>query len=251
MTPNIHIIIQVRMGSTRLPNKSLMPFVGEISFLEWVVERCKTSKRAGKVIVATTVNSKDDVIEELCREKGYDYFRGSEDDVLGRYWNAAQKFGSNIVVRVMADNPLIDVTELDRLIDVLITEKLEYANNHPAGLPVGTGSEIFTMEAFKKVFAEAKDPYEHEHVTPYFYRHLELFKQRNVEPETPHPFAPQVRLTLDTPEDMQMLKELAKRMSFSKPENQPATNEVLTYLESHPEIVKINKAIVQKTFPKA
>ncbi|MFA5942627.1 MAG: glycosyltransferase family protein [Candidatus Paceibacterota bacterium] len=247
----VQIIIQARMGSSRLPGKSFMPFVGEISFLQWVIERCKTSRQADKVVIATTENAKDDVIEELCKENGYDYIRGSEGDVLERYYVAAQKFGSGAVVRVMADNPLIDVLELDRIVEVLLSENLDYASNHPAGLPVGTGSEVFTMAAFERVYAEATDPYDHEHVTPYFYHHPELFKQRNVEPEVLHPFASQVRLTLDTAEDLQMLKALAVGMGFSRPAEQPATNEILSYLETHPELVQINQSVVQKTFPKA
>jgi len=248
---NTHIIIQARMGSSRLPGKILMPFVGGYTFLEWVVDRVRTSNVADTVIVATTTNPFDDAVEELCVRRGYDYLRGSEEDVLDRYFEAAQKFQSRIMVRVMSDNPLVDIPEMDRLIETRESEGLDYANNHPAGLPVGTGSEVFTFEAFKRVAAEAKDPYEHEHVTPYFYRHLELFKQRNVEPVVVHPFAPQVRLTLDTSEDLQLLKALAAGMGFSRPEDQPTTNEILSYLEAHPELVRLNQAIVQKTFPKA
>lgn len=246
-----HAIIQARMGSTRLPNKVLLPFVGDCTFLEWVVDRLRTSNVLEKVIVATTTNPLDDAIEALCIRRAYDYIRGSEEDVLNRYVEGAQKFGSTLIVRAISDNPLTDVLEMDRMIGILESEQLDYANNHPGGLPGGTGSEVFTHEAFKRVAKEAQDPYEHEHVTPYFYRHPELFIQRTVAPAVLHPFAPKVRLTLDTPEDLQMLRALATGMDFSKPEEQPTTNEILTYLESHPELVEINKAVVQKTFPKA
>lgn len=246
-----HAIIQARMGSTRLPGKILLPFVGEHTFLEWVVDRLRTSRVLDNVIVATTTNPLDDAIEALCVRRGYASMRGSEEDVLGRYVEAAQKFESRVIVRAISDNPLVDIGEMDRMIGILESDKLDYANNHPGGLPGGTGTEVFTYEAFKRVAADAKDPYEHEHVTPYFYRHPELFTQRTVAPAVLHPFASQVRLTLDTPEDLQMLQALAKGMGFSKPEEQPTTNEILTYLESHLELVQINKAVVQKTFPKA
>ena len=245
----IHIIIQARMGATRLPGKILMSFAGDFTFLEWIGERAKSSQEAGKVIVATTDSFKDDIVEEFCKKKGYDYFRGSESDVLGRYHGAAKQFGSEIIVRVMADNPLIDIKEMDRAIEILIQEHLDYVSTHPAGLPVGNGTEVFTRRAFERVFRGAKDPYEREHVTPYFYRHSELFTQKNISPLIPHPFASSVRLTLDTPEYANFLCALASGMGFSDPLQQPSTNEILSYLESHPELVMINKSVVQKTFP--
>ena len=228
-----------------------MPFVDGVSFLEWIVERCKTSTRAQKVVVATTDKSKDDPIEVLCKEKRFEYIRGSEDDVLGRYWKAVQTFASDIVVRVTADNPFVDIPELDRLVDTLSAENLDYASNHPAGLPVGTGSEVFSSTAFEKVVAESKDPYEHEHVTPYFYRHPEFFLLKEVPPVSLHGFASSARLTLDTQEDLEFLRGLAHGMNIENPHKQPTTSEILDYLQRHPELVAINKDVLQKTFPKA
>ncbi|MFZ3043662.1 MAG: glycosyltransferase family protein [Minisyncoccia bacterium] len=246
-----HIIIQARMGSSRLPGKILMPFSGGLTFLEWVVERCKTSRIAGKVIVATTDSPKDDEIEKLCIDKGYDYVRGSESDVLMRYHLAAQTFGSKVLVRVTSDCPLVDIGEMDRAIEVLEQEGFDYVNTHPEGLPLGGGAEVFTAEAFEKVVAAAQDPYEHEHVTPYFYRHSELFKQKNIPPLNKHPFALHARLVLDYAEDREFLTRLAAGLGLSNPTAQPSTDGILDYLETHPELVEINAAMVQKTLPKA
>ncbi len=248
---NVHIVIQARVGSMRLPGKVLLPFVGQYTFLEWVVKRCLISTQATKVIVATTTSPKDDAIEALCKEKGFAYMRGSEDDVLARYFAAAQQFGSEIIIRVNSDCPLIDVTEMDRAIEILQAEQLEYANTHPGGLPVGMGAEVFTRVALEKVAKQAKDPYEHEHVTPYFYRHPELFKQKEVAALNVHTYDPSTRFALDTPQDLEFLTQLAKELNFSNPKAQPSTNDILAYLELHPELIEINKAIVQKTFPKA
>lgn len=244
-----HVIVQARMGATRLPGKVLEEFTHGYSFLEWIVERAKLSSSVHQVIVATTTNEGDDRIVELCERQGYEFMRGSEDDVLQRYVDATKKFGGEIIVRVTADNPLVDIMETDRLIETLVAEQLDYASNHPAGLPLGTGSEVFTIQALMRAAKEAKDSYEREHVTPHLYRNPELFKQRNVAPVVVHPFASKVRLTLDTPQDMEFLRLLSKEMGLVKPGSQPSTGEILTYLEHHPNVVAINSSIEQKTFP--
>lgn len=246
---HIHIIIQARSNSTRLPNKILLPFVGGFTFLEWIVERAKTSSFAEKVIVATTESVEDYETEVLCKRRKYDYFRGSEEDVLGRYWKTVERFGSKIIVRVTSDNPFIDIPEMDRVIGMLQSENLDYANNHSAGLPIGTGVEVFTRESFIRVVAEAKDKYEHEHVTPYYYRHPELFKQMKIPPLNVHKFSTKVRLTIDTIEDLNFLRALSNGIGFSDPFHQPSTNEILSFLQLHSEIVAINNNVQQKTLP--
>ena len=251
MSENTHVIIQARMGSSRLPGKVLAPFIGNYTPLEWIIARARLSTYAKRVIVATSVNPKDDATEAACKKAGCDVYRGSEDDVLQRFSEAVRKFGTEVIADSTGDNPFFDLAEMDRMIGMLEEERYDYLNNHPAGLPLGTGTQVFTRSALERVAAEATDPYDHEHVTPYFYHHPELFKQRNVEPLTVHPFAPNVRLTLDTAEDLQFLQALAAGMGFSKPEDQPTTNEILDYLQAHPKLVAINKEVVQKTFPKA
>lgn len=246
----IHVIIQARMASSRLPGKILAPFVGVFNPLEWIIERARLSTYAERVIVATTTNPKDDKTEKICIKAGCDCVRGSEDDVLSRVAGAAAKFQSRIIADATGDNPFFDLAEMDRMIEIVEKEHLDYANNHPAGVPLGTGTQVFTGAAFARVAAEATDPYDHEHVTPYFYHHPELFKQREVAPLHIHPFAPHVRLTLDTPEDLALLQAVARGLGFSDPKQQPSTNEILSYLQSHPEIMAINQSIRQKTFPK-
>ena len=247
----IQVIIQARIGSTRLPGKILKPYAGGYVVLEWIIARARLSRRAERVVVATTTNPKDDATEDLCRRTGCDFVRGSEEDVLARFANAACAYPSAVILQINADEPLIDIEEMDRLADILREEGLDYANNHPGGLPIGTGSEAYRAVAFARMVAEAKNQYEHEHVTPYFYRPPELFKQRIVAPSTIHSFAESARLTLDTAEDFEFQRHLTESMGFSEPLQQPSTNEILTFLQSHPEIVAINKNVVQKTFPKA
>ncbi len=202
----IDIIIQARMGSTRLPGKVLLPFAG-VSVLEYIVESARASSRVGNVIVATTINPKDDAIEELCKKRLYIYSRGSEQDVLGRYYEAARRFASEIIGRVTSDNIFTDMIEMSRLVDILINENLDYVSNHRSGMPVGTGSEVFTFHALEAAHHDAKLDYEREHVTPYFYKHSELFKQKDVAPLKSYN-ADGIRLTLDTEEDYQMFKKI-------------------------------------------
>jgi spore coat polysaccharide biosynthesis protein SpsF len=246
---NVQVIIQARMGSNRLPGKILSPLAGEFSALEWIIERARCSKYAERIVVATTVNPKDEETIAVCKHRGCEYVRGSEEDVLNRFVDVLHEFPCNIVLQINADEPLFDVSEMDRLVEVLEKDGLDYVNNHPAGLPLGTGTEAFTFSAFFLMASKTNDPYDHEHVTPYFYNHTDLFKQKNLPPLEIHPFAKNVRLTLDTLEDLKFLRQLMNQMKISVPKEQPLTNDILSFLQNHPDLIEINRGIVQKTFP--
>lgn len=245
-----HAIIQARMGSSRLPGKILKPFIGAYTPLSWIIARAQLSKYASRVIVATSTNPKDNATEESARAVGAEVYRGSEDDVLQRLHEAVVKFDTKVICDVTGDDPFFDLAEMDRMVEILQTEKMDYLNNNPTALPMGTGTQVYTRAAFDRVAREATSQYDHEHVTPYFYHHQELFAQRTVEPLVAHPFAKEARMELDEPKDLELLIALTAGMGFTKPEDQPTTNEILDYLEQHPELVRINKAVVQKTFPK-
>jgi spore coat polysaccharide biosynthesis protein SpsF len=235
------------MNSTRLPGKVAMRFVDRYTFLEWVVERIRLSSAIERVVVATSIDPNNDTIEELCARHAVAVVRGSENDALARFADAIHIFPANVIVRATADNPLVDVSEMDRVIRILEAENLEYATNHST-VPVGAGIEAFTREAFARVVDAAADPYEREHVTPYFYRHAELFRQRKVPPQITHPLASRARLTLDTEPDLRFLKVLASEMRFSRPALQPSMERILRFLDSRPDIVAINANVEQKTF---
>ena len=244
----IQAVIQARMNSTRLPGKVALSFAGGYTFLGWAVERIRQSKAIVRVVVATSVDPRDDAIEGICARHAAAIVRGSEDDVLARFADTIQKFPADVIVRATADNPFLDVVEMDRIIAILEADDLDYVTNHSAGLPLGTGTEAFTADAFARVAAAAADAYEREHVTPFFYRHPQLFKQRKIEPLTLHPFASRARLTLDTEQDLRFLRALADTMGFTQPAAQPSTGEILSVLESRPDIVAINAEVMQNTF---
>ncbi|MDE1970803.1 MAG: glycosyltransferase family protein [Patescibacteria group bacterium] len=236
----IDIIIQARMGSTRLPGKVLKPFHGT-TVLEYLVERARTSRHARHVVVATTVDKKDDVIESLCKKSAYRCVRGSENDVLRRYYDAARALGSDVIVRLTADDPFTDMQECDVLIQTLLTHSFAYVGSHRGGIPLGTGAEAFTFEALKKAHEEAAHPYEREHVTPYFYEHPELFAQTEIEYPNYAPLT-HMRLTLDTPEDYEVLSRIADEIG----KEDPTLPEIVAFLKERPDITARNSHVQQK-----
>lgn len=224
------IIIQARMGSTRLPGKTLLPF-GSSTVLEYLVDRARALGGARQVIVATTTHASDDAIERVCKKNGYAIFRGSAENVLDRYYQAAKKFDSNLIVRVTADNPFTDFSAVRALTQVLVNEHLDYVRN-VASLPVGAGCEAFTFAALTRAIRAATHAYEKEHVTPYFYKTApDLFKQRDVSaPATAD--SEHVRLTLDTPTDYERLIKIEKE--FHGKALMVTTAELVDYVTNHP-----------------
>ena len=153
---NIVAIVQARMGSTRLPNKVLVDIAGK-TMLERTVERIQRSTRVTKVIVATTDTESDNVIAQECERLGVRCFRGSEEDVLDRYYQAAKEVNADIVIRITADCPLIDPEIIDHIITRFIDEQPNYASNVlTRTYPRGLDTEVFSMSTLKRVWEEAK-----------------------------------------------------------------------------------------------
>lgn len=183
----IAAIVQARMGSTRLPNKVLKDLCGRP--LVWqVINRVKASRKIDKIILATTQNPNDAALENWAGENDIPCYRGSEDDVLDRFYNAARLFKADVIVRITPDDPFKDPAIIDQVIDLFEEEKLDFAyNNKPATFPEGLDTEVFSFQALERAWTEAKDPFEREHVTQYFYRHPELFRQKClIHPKTSH-----------------------------------------------------------------
>lgn len=237
------VIIQARMNATRLPDKVLLPFMG-LTFLEYLVERLKKSKKIGRIIVATTTNPKDDAVEKVCRKRKYLYFRGSENDVLDRFLKAAEKYKSTVVVRVTSDNPFTDIKEMEWLIATLQKNKLDYIGNHQKNMPSGLGSEACTVEALQRAAREAKASDEREHVTPYFYRNLKLFKQKQIDGRyLSKGVGKKYRLTLDTKEDLALFREI--EMLWKGKPLSIRSKDILTLLKKYPAVAKINQQVQQ------
>jgi spore coat polysaccharide biosynthesis protein SpsF len=165
MGQKIICIIQARFNSTRLPGKVLLDLGGK-TVLERVVERVSGSHLIDKIVVATTIREDDSRIAQLCSMKGICVYRGSEDDVLDRYYQAATTGRASHVVRITADCPLIDPEIIDRVIKTHLDNKADYTSNVlKETFPDGQDVEIFTFQALDRAWKEARLPSQREHVT--------------------------------------------------------------------------------------
>jgi len=223
------------MRSTRLPKKVLLP-LGNKTILENVVDRVRQAKTIGQVIVATSTEPDDDAIAKLCEEKGIQYFRGSHEDVLDRYYQTAKKFNAEHICRITADCPLIDPAVLDEAVKQY--QKGGYdqvSNSHPvATYPDGFDTWIFSFAALEKSWQEAKLPSEREHVTSYMWNHPEKFKIFNVKNKVDWSG---YRLTIDEDRDYEALKIIVEQVKDLTMEN------IVKFLDEHPEVKKINAPI--------
>lgn len=235
------VINQARMTSTRLPGKVLLPVLGK-SLLQFQVERIRRSKKIRGLIIATTVNEADQPIVDFCKQNKVSYFRGSELDVLGRYWGASQTDPTSHCIRITSDCPLLDPHVLDLAIEQYLKTDVDYMSNSEA-FPNGMNVEIFRTAMLKEAFEQGQLPYEREHVTPYFYTRPEKFKLAQV--QIPEPY-PKYRLTVDTPEDYLLIKTLLERLYPQKPEF--TLDDICKEMKKSPELAEINSHIRQKSY---
>jgi spore coat polysaccharide biosynthesis protein SpsF len=215
------VIVQARMGSSRLPGKMMMDLCGQ-PLLHWVLSRVKKTKLADSILLSTSYKKKDDPLEKLAQELKVTVFRGSETDVLGRFLAAAQMAKADSVVRVCGDNPLISPEEIDRLISFFEKTMQEesasdnlYAFNFASKLgnqyPNGFGAEILSMFLLKKISKLDEKLSSREHVTKYIWDHPEQFKIRTF--LAPNEIAyPSVRLDVDSKEDLEKLNVLCAHL---------------------------------------
>ncbi len=201
-------IIQARMGSTRLPGKVLIK-VGGISLLERVVSRAKSAKRIDKVVVATTANKNDEKIEKFCKKIGVDCFRGSEEDVLDRFYQCVKLYpGHSAIVRITADCPLLDPQIIDKVIKIFFSRKVSYASNViPPMFPDGMDVEVFSFQSLEEMWKKAKKQHEREHVTAHIRDNPQKFRIANLNNKED---LSGVRLTVDYKEDIRLIEELLK-----------------------------------------
>ncbi len=194
------IILQARMGSTRLPGKILMKIGGK-SLLEHILLRLQFLRHQARLVIATTTLPKDDTVCDFCKEHAVDCFRGSEQNVLERYYQCAIKYDFTHIVRLTGDNPFTDIEELDNLIDLHLRTKADYTHSFGV-LPVGAGAEIFTMNALSESHAKGTKDNHREHVNEYIQEHPDLFNiQMLTVPAGKR--RPDIRLTVDTEADLQ------------------------------------------------
>ena len=230
------------MGSTRLPGKVMMDLAGE-PVLARVVDRTRRARSLGETVVATTTDSSDDVIQKFCDRHGYPCFRGSGEDVLDRYYQAAQTYNADVIVRITSDCPLIDPTVVDRVVGEFLARQsvVDYASNAfpTRTFPRGLDTEVMSFDALKRAWTEDKDPVTREHVTPFIQRHPDRFRVHGVASETDYS---DLRWTVDTPEDLQFVRCVYDHFG----NDQFTWREVLSVLEQHSEWSSINQHVRQK-----
>ena len=234
-------IIQARTGSTRLRNKVIMK-LGNKTILEILLNRLTASGALDRIVVATTTEKEDDIIENIVLSGGFEVFRGSEEDVLDRYYNAAKKYKADIIVRITADNPLTDIDLLDAQTKTLVSEKYDYIS--PKDAILGLGCETFKFDALEKAWNNAREQYQREHVTPYIYENPEVFNIGHVNiPD----FLKRndIRLTIDTIEDFKLFQEIYNH--FGDLIN-ISIRDIIKFLDEKSHIKKINIFVKQKNY---
>jgi spore coat polysaccharide biosynthesis protein SpsF len=237
------IIVQARMTSTRLPGKVLKKILGK-TLLEYLVERLRRVTLADGFVIATTTNDTDEPIVEMCRRLQVPCTRGSELDVLSRYYEAACLHEADVVVRVTSDCPLIDPVVIDRAIRFYQEHRSQYdyvSNALTQSYPYGMATEVFSFKALEEAHCEATAEPEREHVTPFLYTHPERYRVGHVV----HPKnISHHRWTVDTPEDFELVRRITEALYPGKPEFD--MQDVLALLEKHPDWVELNAHVHQK-----
>ena len=230
----IDVIIQARMGSSRLPGKVLMKLNG-VSVLQCLINQLDYSKSLNRKIIATSTNEEDNVIFESAKTIGVDSFRGNDLDVLDRYYQCAKYFSVQHVVRITADCPLIDPQIVDKTIEFYKNNNFDYVNNfYKKTFPSGTEVEVFSFSTLEKVWKNAKKPSEREHVTSYIYTNPEQFSIGFIEY---HEDLSNLHWTVDRTEDLNFVRAL-----YSKIHKQPILLEdILNVIKDEPLILEINK----------
>ncbi len=230
-------VIQARMGSTRLPGK-IIEKIGGKPQLEILVNRLNKSKHVDDIVIATTKNQNDDVVERLSNEMGINCYRGSEEDVLERYVESSKIFNADVVIRVTGDNPLTDIELLDKLIEAHIENNADYT--YCQDTPLGVGAEIIDSNVLREISLKAELDSEREHVTPYIRSHPEQYKifefKSNLKNQN-------IRLTVDTKEDLKLIRTIYRELGDL--ENLSIT-EIINFLRKNPELSQINSHVKQK-----
>lgn len=246
--PTDGIVIQARSGSTRMPAKILLPFCGEKRIIDIVIENIKRECPDKRIVLATTVNPADDVLEKIAEEHQVDCFRGSEDNVLSRFIGAADKFGIERIVRVCSDNPFLDAKLFNTLFNAQSESGADYVCfAFPDGRPtikshLGLFAELATTGALKKVASLTDEKLYLEHVTIYLYTHPESFTICRIPLPEFLKTRTDLRLTLDTPSDFRLLNELFEKMQQSD----GSLESLVRMVDSKPEYGAIMKTNIEQ-----
>ena len=224
------------MGSSRLPGKVLMKSGNGMPLLYHVINQLRHCSKVKNLVIATTTNQEDDEIEKFADNNSVNVFRGSEKDVLDRYFQCAKKYSFSTIVRITSDCPLIDPQIVDKVIERFFSGNYDYATNTLIRtFPMGTDVEVFSFSALERTWKNAQLPSEREHVTPYL-RNKGNFKIINVENDKN---ISNLRLAVDRIEDFELINEILNNLSI----NPIHLENILELFSRKPELIEINKHI--------
>jgi len=237
---SLGFIIQARIGSSRLPSKILLPFFEKKSIFDLLIEKLQ-SNFSLPVILATSQNKENDILEQTALEKDILIYRGSENDVLGRFICAANEFNINKIIRICSDNPFLNIDELKKLIHFSENNNFDYVSFNVDKIPsikthFGFWAEFVTLQTLEKVNSFTVFPLYHEHVTNFIYENPDIFNIHFLEPNKKVLGRKDIRMTLDTEQDFKLLSEIYNKISKKK--HDFGIDEILDFLDNNPDYKK-------------
>lgn len=238
--PHIVVVCQARMGSSRLPNKVMLPLAGA-PLLQRFIERVSLAKHAHTVVVATTMRSEDGAIMWLADSLGCNWYRGHSTDLLDRTFHAALTHDADIVVKIPSDCPMIDPDIIDLVIDRFLERypNIDYMSNlHPATWPDGNDVEVMSIKALHTAYVTAKAPHEREHTTPWLWDGNSSIRCSNVVNPNGRDESMSHRWTIDYPDDYKLIRTIYEALYPDNPEF--TYREIIDYLDTHPDVLDIN-----------
>lgn len=231
--------IEARMTSSRLPGKVLMQAINGMSMLEFMIHRVRKSQLIDQIVVATTINSTDDPIIEMCKKLSIDYYRGSENDVLLRVLNAHKSVNSKIIVELTGDCPLIDPKIIDQVINVYLNNNFDYVSTgNVRSFPGGVGTQVFSIDILKEISTKTKEPYDREHVSPYIYQSGEYSLRAVIADK--ELFWPELILALDYKGDYYLIKKIIEHF-YPNRKYDFSLKDIVNYLKKNMQLLELNK----------
>jgi spore coat polysaccharide biosynthesis protein SpsF len=236
-------VIASRMGSTRLRGKAMMKIL-EKPMLEHIIKRTQRSNLIDEIVIATTKKTEDNVIVKLCKRLKIKSFCGDPKNVLSRVLSSAKSVDADVIVRINGDSPLIDPEVSDMIIKTYLDKRPDYASNTlKCTFPLGFNTEVFSVKVLEQVDKLTTDKFDREHVTLYIYEHPEKFKLLNVT-ATPELNRPDLRFTVDTIEDLRLVREIYKELY--KKNAYFSGKDIIELIDKKPYLKKINAFVKQK-----
>jgi|SRR3989339_389252 len=233
------VIIQARMSSTRLPGKVMMKVIGK-PLIGHMIDRLRHASMIDKIIVATSIDNANNLMYDYLKSYGVIVYRGSENDVLARFYEAAHKYKLKYIIRVTADCPLIDPNIIDKFVSDFFSRGADYVCG-TSRLAEGLDTEVFSFEVLEQAYRQAKKKSEREHVTVYVHNNPTLFNLVKIDNETDDG---KYRITVDEPVDFEVVKKVFEAL-YTNQDHIFGIKEIKKFLDQHPEIHALNSAIVR------